>query len=352
MALTLAVAPAFADGGHDHGDGPGGGHRADGHAPIGVMGDHMHKKGEVMFSYRYMRMEMDGNRIGTDGVSPTFITTTVANPFAPPPTLRVVPTEMTMEMHMLGAMYAPTDWLTLMAMGMYVDKEMDHLTFAAMSPTTQIGTFTTRSNGIGDTSVTGLVRLYEDDTHHLHANVGLSLPTGSITEEDRVFSPLATTPTLRLPYAMQLGSGTFDALPGLTYTGTAESFSWGSQWTSRVHLGRNDQGYTLGDWHQLTAWAAKLWAPWISTSLRLTGRTQDDINGFDTRITAPVTTANPSNYGGQQATVGLGVNLIGQSGILAGHRLAVEAELPIHRDLNGPQMETDWTLTIGWQKSF
>ncbi|MEL7113935.1 MAG: transporter, partial [Pseudomonadota bacterium] len=28
------------------------------HAPIGVMADHRHKKGEWMFSYRYMYMDM------------------------------------------------------------------------------------------------------------------------------------------------------------------------------------------------------------------------------------------------------------------------------------------------------
>lgn len=37
--------------------------RADGHAPIGVMGDHTHAAGEWMFSYRYMRMEMGGQRV-------------------------------------------------------------------------------------------------------------------------------------------------------------------------------------------------------------------------------------------------------------------------------------------------
>ena len=34
--------------------------------PIGVMGAHMHEKGSFMFSYRYARMRMDGNRDGTE----------------------------------------------------------------------------------------------------------------------------------------------------------------------------------------------------------------------------------------------------------------------------------------------
>ena len=34
--------------------------RADSHAPISVMCDHYHKKGEIMWSDRYMLMDMDG----------------------------------------------------------------------------------------------------------------------------------------------------------------------------------------------------------------------------------------------------------------------------------------------------
>ena len=100
--------------GHSHAAGP------DGHAPIGVMGDHMHKAGEWMLSYRFMRMNMEGNRIGNNSVSPEDIVTTVPNRFFgnpnQPPTLRVVPTQMTMNMHMFGVMYAPSDVITLMAM--------------------------------------------------------------------------------------------------------------------------------------------------------------------------------------------------------------------------------------------
>ena len=42
--------------------------RPDGHAPIGVMGDHMHKKGEYMMSYRYMTMNMGGLLDGGDDI--------------------------------------------------------------------------------------------------------------------------------------------------------------------------------------------------------------------------------------------------------------------------------------------
>ena len=103
--------------------------RPDNHAPITVMGDHIHEKGELMFSYRYMHMSMKDNRDSTSRMSPEEIVTTVPNRFANPPmmppTLRVVPTKMTMDMHMLGIMYAPTDRLTLMGMANYQKKGHD-----------------------------------------------------------------------------------------------------------------------------------------------------------------------------------------------------------------------------------
>lgn len=90
--------------------------RPDSHAPIGVMGDHTHQQGELMLSYRFMHMNMQGNRNDTSSQSPEDIVTSEPNRFSnppmQPPNLRVVPTEMTMDMHMLGAMYAPNDRIT------------------------------------------------------------------------------------------------------------------------------------------------------------------------------------------------------------------------------------------------
>jgi len=116
MAWTLSLSPAQAGG------------SANSHAPIGVMGDHMHKSGEFMLSYRTMHMDMDGTRKGTSALNPVTIATTEPNRFfgvaGQPATLRVVPTSMTMDMHMLGGMYAPSDWLTMMVMANYLKKEM------------------------------------------------------------------------------------------------------------------------------------------------------------------------------------------------------------------------------------
>jgi hypothetical protein len=67
---------------------------------------------------------------------------------------------------------------------------------------------------------------------------------------------------------------------------------------------------------------------------------------------APVQTADPDFQGGETLEVLFGMNLLGQEGYVRGHRLAFEVGLPLVRDLNGPQLETDVMFTLGWQKAF
>ena len=88
----------------------------------------------------------------------------------------------------------------------------------------------------------------------------------------------------------------------------------------------------------------------ISNSIRLAAQTQNDISGIDPEIVGPVQTANPDFYGGDRADLLFGANMIGQRGVICGHRLAAEFGVPVYQRLNGPQLETDWTVTIGWQK--
>lgn len=330
--------------------------RAYDHAPIGVMGDHLHKKGEFMLSARYMRMDMGGNRIGTNSATPEEIATTVPNQFfgqpMQPPTLRVVPTVMTMDMYMIGAMYAPSDTVTLMAMTMYGESEMDHITFQGGMGTTRLGEFTTNASAFGDTKVAALVRLFDNVTHKVHLNAGISIPTGSISETDQILTPMGGTPTVRLPYPMQIGSGTWDFAPGITYVGHEGSWNWGGQANALVRLGDNDANYKLGDRWEATSWLSYGFSDAFSISARLKASTQGDISGQDPQIVAPVQTAQTDFHGGDRLDAFFGANFLVTNGALTGHRLGIEFGLPVVQDLNGPQMETDYTLTVGWQKAF
>lgn len=47
-----------------------------------------------------------------------------------------------------------------------------------------------------------------------------------------------------------------------------------------------------------------------------------------------------------------GINLIASEGKLHDNRLAIEVGLPIYQYLDGPQLEMDYRLTVGWQLVF
>ena len=79
LALGLAALSAQAD--HQDGETI----EADRHAPMGVMGDHLHEKGEWMVSYRFMSMGMEGNLLGSAAIDPDTIVFRVvdADPVVP-----------------------------------------------------------------------------------------------------------------------------------------------------------------------------------------------------------------------------------------------------------------------------
>lgn len=335
---------------------------ADDHAPIGVMADHAHKQGEIMLSARYMRMQMSESQIGTDLASPETIATNIPNVFAgapmQPPTLRIVPTHMSTDMYMVGAMYAPADWITLMVMGSYVEREMDHITFAGPAGVNVQGNFTTRTSDLGDTTVGAIFPLLgvtdpkETKRDELNVRAAAGLPTGTNQEVDAILTPMGTGQTVRLPYPMQIGSGTFDLKPAVTYKGWRGKVSFGAQYAGVIRTGTNDEGYQLGDVHEATAWVSYRAAQWLSLSGRIKGRTTGQIDGIDPLIVGPVQTANPDFQGGERVDLIAGVNFVSTHGALAGHRLGIELGAPVYQDLNGPQLAGDWMLTIGWQKAF
>ena len=68
----------------------------EGHAPIMVMGEHMHKAGEYMVSLRHMDMSMSGNLNGSNDIADSAVLN-IANSHATPGQLRVVPQKMDMK---------------------------------------------------------------------------------------------------------------------------------------------------------------------------------------------------------------------------------------------------------------
>lgn len=347
--FAVPVSAVFASAGHDHSATSA--IDSQSHGPIGVMGEHTHQAGEWMFSFRSSVMTMKGTRIGTDRVE-TAEVTQQPNRFAPPAGLRVVPTEMTMQMQMLGAMWAPSDHVTLMVMAPWVRKYMTHTTFAGGAGTNIRGEFTTESEGWGDISLGGLFPIATKGHGKLTAGMSISAPTGSVEESDQILAPNGATPTPRLPYSMQLGTGSWAAKPSLTYACSCSVWGWGAQYNAMIPLDDNDEGYQFGDVHRVTGWVSKAFGPQLSFALRVEFEHEDQIAGQDPRIAAPVQTADPDNYGGTRWYTGASVNYAGQQGWMRGHRLALEVGGWPLQNLHGPQLERDLRVIGGYQYAF
>ncbi len=322
-AFCLFTPPAMADGVK----------QPNAHAPIGVMGDHLHRQGEWMLSYKFRRTATSGLRDGDSRVSNASVLETYGE----------VPAEMEMNMHMFELMYGVTDDLTLMVMPQYMEMDMLHASHG------HHGSHTHEIEGFGDTEVTGLYALWRQEHHRGHLNLGLSLPTGST---DETFTNHHGS-VLRLPYNMQLGSGTYDPIIGLTVTGESGDYGWGAQTLNYIRLGKNNEGYRQGNKYTLSGWVARNMTEFLSVSFRLEGEAWDDVHGRDSGL--PLTAiagADPDEQAGERLLAHVGLNLLAKDGPLAGHRLAAEFGVPVYERFDGPQPDTDYRLTLGWQWAF
>ncbi len=318
--------------------------------PAGVFGAHMMEGGAFSLTYTPMIMGMRENFIGSTKVSQQYIATEI--PFVPtgaatmkPPTLRIVPESMTTEMNMFHVMYGITDSFNLMLMGDYMVKSMTMTTFKGMMGSTELGDSSSSTQGWGDTQFLGLVRLYQDEINHVHLNLGVSVPSGSVTEQATMLGPMNTWMRMRANYAMQLGDSTYDALYGITYTGQLAAWSWGFAYRGRAALGNGSEGYRWGPSNDLTGWAAYEALPGLNLTARAAGSIWGSIQGSDYWIAGPMQAANPNNYGGQRVEMFGGLEYK-TAALGAPIRLAVEAGAPIYQYLNGPQMGKAWQVNV------
>lgn len=360
LAILLFLCPAYCDehahpDGHEHGS-TGQGH--DDNSPLGVMGDHTYQADEVMLSYRYGIMEMNGNLDGSTTASTRDILDAG---------FMMAPTSMRMEMHMIGAIYGVSNSITLMAM-----LPLKRMEMISEMPMPDMPNMIMRrkalSSGAGDLKLTGIVPLWAagDHSRMLKLTAGLSIPTGSIKETGAGRNMAGEMP-MRLAYPMQMGSGTFDLLPGLTYLAQRDGWSWGAQANSVIRLGENGEGYSLSNRIQATAWYSRKLSDMLSASARIEGATWGNIDGQDAAMNPMMSpNARADLRGGERIEILFGLNLNFDETIDRLNKafdetaekspetvnLAIEIGFPIHQDLDGPQMENDWRLMIGLQLGF
>ena len=327
--------------------------KATDHAPIGVMGDHFHKKGEYMVSVRHLKMFMGGNRNGTKDLSDAEIIQ-LPNPYqmgSMPAKLSVVPQDMDMDMTMFGMMYAPSDSVTLMGMAMYMGKDMKTNTYKGAMDRAYLGTSNTSSSDLSDISISALIKLLKTDTSRWHVELGLQQSIGKTDAKDTMLNPMNERTSMLLPYGMQVSDKSTTLVSALTGVGNRGEWVYGTQLRLKNHI--NKDVWHFGDSIAATGWLQRGFSVNTAFSFRTTYRAQNDITGRNTSIVAPVQTANPQNYGGKIAELGIGINQLLK--VIPGDysdRIGLEFVVPVYQDLNGPQMKSKWAVTIGYQKAF
>lgn len=288
---SVLATPAFALEAYDA--------RIDNHAPIGVMADHFHKKGELMASLRGMYMDMG---------DPT-------NPM-------MGPQSMDMKMGMLGLMYAPSNKLTLMGMFNYVDTSMD---MTMMGNKTKMG-----SSDIGDLTLSAMVPLVHTHDRRLHVTIGTSVPLGSID----ITNPMGA----RMALTMQTGTGSWGFKPSATYTQFFESWSLGFQANADIWLEDNRHMERMGDKVEITGWAAIPTSKSVGFSARVSYTHRGAVSGSMMR--------NLTDQ--RRALIAYG----GANFMLGGNRFALEAGLPLWLDRSANALDQGVLITVGWQKGF
>jgi hypothetical protein len=348
-------------------------HAADHGAPLpaGVMFGHMLPAADdVMVGYRFMYSREDGDLLhGGQTVNDAQV---IAHGCADHDvTCRTAPTYMNMQMQMLDIMYAPTDWLNLMLMPQFVNMDMDGRGLTGVTPAVTAmmdhlhGTHAT--GGVGDTGAYALFKLWNAGEHKLHLTVGGTAPSGdSAIEMNRMHQMDAGY----IHYGMQLGSGTWDFKPSLTYSGKLDDWSWGAQVGGTKRLdSRNASGYALGDNLQASAWGGYSLTDWLAGTVRGIYSSQNAIQGRykplagnddhmnPLHISPDVnykygTVDQPGNYGGRYWDIGLGLNAVIPDGQFAGHHFSVEWLQPLMEDVNGYQLQRSGTLNATWSYMF
>ncbi len=340
--------------------------------PAGVMDAHMlDGAGQWMLGYRYQFASQSGALAhGRHRVSDA---ETVASGGCDAPGCGVRPRAMHMHMHMLDVMYAPNATWTIALMPQFVDMNMTLAPLAGGAAVPHAGHDGHGSGGLGDVMVSNLLRLFERDAHHVHAVLGMSLPSGHAAQR---LNPVAghdhDPSTVKQPeylhYGMQLGSGTWDVNAGLVYLGETQTWQWGARVALTSRLGqRNADGYAWGDRFESSAWLGYALTQHLALSLRGLATVQGKIKGrFDAHRELDVVSGevqwvensisgpmdSPASYGGRFYDLGIGVTANLPTGWLAGSELSVEWLQPVAETFHGYQLQRDGALFANWSVMF
>ena len=343
-------------------------------APLGVFGADMPPDGKLVFSIIPQFANLSHTLIGTRRVSSEEVVATVPWFRSPTAKLRGVPQNVAVAAQTVALAYGVTKDLSLVVTAGMVEKNLDFLTFKGATGITRLGMSYTGTDSLADFTASAIYRIYQDPIHRIQLNLGMSFPTGGDHNTFTLLQADGTYLTSRAFYAMQLGTGTFDVMPGVVYAGKLEKWSWGLSYRGRFPLTVNSQslegnpvqaakdllaagiafdqqGYRYGDLHEFCGWGGYTWIPGLTTTFRVNASLQGPIRGFDPNIRGKAQAANPNFYGGQRVELFGGATISGKFIGLDDMTVALEAGIPVYQNLNGPQLSKNWQagMALRWK---
>ena len=318
-------------------------------APAGVMFAHsLPRAGDFMVGYRTMYMRRAGDfKQGSKEPSDAVV---VANACGEVD-CSAAAESMSHQMHMLDLMFAPTSWLSLMLMPTYLDNDMRLRELEGGLQDVHSNHDRHATGGFGDTRFGALFGLVRRDQHQLQLGLVTSAPTGDTGVRFRRDHGVERG---FLHYDMQLGSGSWDFLPSLSYLGSSGRFRFGAQAAGIVRMEREGPtGYVLGDEIQVSAWGGIEMTDWLAATLRGLYARQGRIHGhFDRPSSLRTPGDRPTNAGGRLFDLGIGLEFSVPRGSFEGVQLSVEWLQPLAEDWNGYQLERTGTLAASIGMSF
>ncbi|MEZ0392407.1 MAG: hypothetical protein ACAH59_09340 [Pseudobdellovibrionaceae bacterium] len=152
--------------------------------------------------------------------------------------------DATLNMQLMSLQYQYSDKWTFQVMATYLDNYVETKMYGPGGLTV----YKDRTTGMGDTVFSAFTPLYASAEALVLADVGVSVPTGDIDQKNEYY------PQYHYAYNMQNGSGTYDAVTGLTALSFQGNTQLGSHLTGIFRNGRNANGYGLGNLFRADAW--------------------------------------------------------------------------------------------------
>lgn len=310
--------------------------RLDENAPIGVIATRGHKTGDVMYSFRgtvigFQALQSDIDMLKTLDVQKDY---------------GLVPEYMITSTQMHSAIYTPHDHITLMAIINYHEHIMQMEGSYQQQRVYQNqpeGIYKLDSEGFGDIKFDTLLKLLRKEHFIITGNIGISLPTGSTVETG--------DDGQMLPYPMQLGSGSYEARPGVTLFGTREDWSYGGQLLSSLPLHQNAHKYRHGNTFTVTAWSTQRVNNWFQFGGRLLFSHKTAFSSSDPKLNQNRSSIYQiDSQGNTQLDIALSTDFIIPTGThFQQNRLAFEIQVPVYQNQNltGIQLINRLQFTAG-----